>query len=137
MAVKPEEREFAAYVVELLQTVGPVRSQRMFGGFGIFLDELMFGLIVGNVLYLKADDDNRAAFVELGLGPFTYQKQGKDFSLSYFQAPEESLEDPEVMNQWGSAAYGAALRAARSKAGRKRVRNKNGTGAATGAQPRS
>jgi len=27
----------------------------MFGGFGVFLDALMFGLIAGNELYLKVD----------------------------------------------------------------------------------
>lgn len=30
--------------------------------------------------------------------------------LSYFQAPEEALEDLDVMNLWANKAYSAALR---------------------------
>ena len=31
----------------------------MFGGFGVFLEGLMFGRIAGNELYLKVDSQNR------------------------------------------------------------------------------
>lgn len=119
MAVAPEAKQFADYVVEFTQGLGPVTSKRMFGGFGLFLEELMFGLIAGNTLYLKADDENRPDFVALGLLPFSYQKQGKEFSLSYYQAPEDALEDMEEMTAWATSAYGAALRAARGKARKK------------------
>lgn len=115
MAIEQDAKEFSAYVVDLMQSLGPVRGQRMFGGFGLFLDDLMFGLIADNTLYLKADDSNRAAFEELGLGPFVYSKQGRDFSLSYYQAPEDSLEDLELMQHWATCAYAAALRAAAKK----------------------
>lgn len=121
MAVSPDAQLFADYVVELTQGIGPVRGKRMFGGVGLFLEDLMFGLIAGNTLYLKADDENRPDFIARDLQPFTYQKQGKDFSLSYYQAPEEALEELEVMTQWASAAYGAALRAARNKAGKSKA----------------
>lgn len=115
MAISAAEREFAAYVTDLLQAIGPVTHRRMFGGFGIFLEGLMFGLIADNVFYLKVDDENRERFEELDLPAFTYHKQGKPMQLSYRQAPEEALENAEIMAQWGNLAYGAALRAARRK----------------------
>ena len=115
MATAAEEKEFAAYVVDLLQGVGPVYSKRMFGGFGLFLQGLMFGLITDNSLYLKVDDENRADFDELGLQAFSYLKQGKQTRLSYFQAPEEAMDNPELMSEWGSKSYGVALRAAAKK----------------------
>ena len=43
------------HIVDLLQFIGPIESKSMFGGFGVFLDALMFGLIAGNELYLKVD----------------------------------------------------------------------------------
>ncbi len=55
MTIKAAEKEFSSYVVDLMQSYGPVHCKRMFGGFGIFLDELMFGLIAERVLYLKVD----------------------------------------------------------------------------------
>ncbi len=110
-----EEKDFAAYVVELMQSIGPAYEKRMFGGYGIFLDGLMFALIADNTLYLKADAESENEFTARGLEAFTYNKQGKAFSMSYFQAPEETLEDSEAMNHWGNLAYGAALRAAAKK----------------------
>ena len=115
MAMTQEQQDFTDWIVDLLQGMGPVQSRRMFGGSGIFLEGLMFGLVAGNVLYLKADEENRLDFEQLGLGPFTYSKQGKEASLSYFQAPEEALESPSLMVEWGNKGFAAALRAAAKK----------------------
>ena len=42
---------------------------------------------------------------------FTYRKTGKEYSMSCFQAPEETLEDKHEMNIWACKAYAVALRA--------------------------
>ena len=115
MPISNEEKEFVSYIVELMQSIGSVYSKRMFGGFGIFNDGLMFGLIADSILYLKADEQTENEFKAKGLGPFTYNKQGKEFKLSYYQAPEEALENDEEMNVWASKAYDTALRAASKK----------------------
>lgn len=119
MPISNQEREFAAYTVDNLQGLGPVYSKGMFGGFGVFLDGLMFGLIADNDLYLKVDKENKAEFEELGLQPFTYEKQGKPMNLSYYQAPEECMENSELLVIWGNSGFGAALRAAAKKAKQK------------------
>ena len=110
-----KDDEFVSFLVDTLQSIGPVAAKRMFGGHGLFLDSLMFGLVADNSLYLKADADSQDDFEALGLERFTYYKQGKPFSMSYYQAPEEALEDADVMAEWGNKAYGAALRAAAKK----------------------
>ena len=110
-----DEIVFVNHVVEMMQTVGPVSSKRMFGGHGIFLEGLMFGLIADNDLYLKVDDEIRDDFLVRGLEPFSYFKKGKEFKLSYYQAPEETLEQAEAMREWGNKAYEVALRAASMK----------------------
>ena len=115
MPVSNTEKEFVSYVVDLMQSVGPVRAKGMFGGHGIFLDDLMFGLIADSVLYLKADKEVIPEFEEKGLDAFTYIKQGKAFKMSYYQAPEECLEDVDEMNIWANKAYAVALRAAAKK----------------------
>ncbi len=112
MPVSNEEKEFVTYVVDLMQSIGPVRAKGMFGGHGIFLEGLMFGLIADSVLYLKVDKDTEIEFKARGLEAFTYNKKGKEFKMSYYQAPEETLEDYEEMNSWANKAYGAALKAA-------------------------
>lgn len=92
----------------------------MFGGFGVFLEGLMFGLVADNELYLKVDSENRPDFEDLGLQAFSFEKNGKKFEMSYFQAPEEAMEDGELLASWASKAYGAALRAAAKKGRQKK-----------------
>ncbi len=91
----PEENEFVVHLQDQLEALGPVQVKYMFGGRGIFLDNLMFALVADDVLYLKADDQNEKNFLDLDLEPFTYHKKGKPFSLSYFEAPEEAMDDPK------------------------------------------
>lgn len=107
------EQEFVTYIVELMQCVGPVQARRMFGGHGLFLDGLMFAIVMDSVLYLKANEQTREAFQAQGLEPFTYLRQGKPCALSYYQAPEEVLESVELMQAWANQAYGVALKSKR------------------------
>jgi len=107
--------EFVAYLVESLQPLGGVSARRMFGGHGIFKDGLMLGLVDADQLYLKVDDGNRPAYQARGLRPFDYVKKGKRIALSYYEAPSESCDDPDVLCDWARAAYDAALRGRKPK----------------------
>jgi DNA transformation protein len=75
----------------------------------------MFALVADSVLYLKVDKNTENEFKTMGLEAFTYSKKGKEFKMSYFQAPEEALEDKEEMNSWATKAYQTALRVASKK----------------------
>ncbi len=46
MARADAQREFVDYLLDLMRTIGPVSARPMFGGYGIFLDGLMFALVV-------------------------------------------------------------------------------------------
>ena len=115
MASTPEEKEFTSYVVDLMQSIGPVNAKAMFGGYGIFLEGLMFALIADSVLFLKVDGESENEYKAKGLEKFTYFKKGKEYKMSYCQAPEETLEDINEMNSWALKAYKAAQRASAKK----------------------
>jgi DNA transformation protein len=102
--------EFVDSLHEVFAAFGPIRSRRMFGGHGVYHDELMFGLVVDDVLYLKADDASSGLFRERGLGCFQYEKAGKRVEMSYYTAPEEIFDDPELARAWALRAFEAALR---------------------------
>ncbi|KAA3628955.1 MAG: transcriptional regulator [Proteobacteria bacterium] len=102
-----------------MQEIGTASARRMFGGYGIFLDGLMFALIADGTLYLKTDADNEATFRDRDLKPFVYYKRGRPCAMSYFRAPEETLESRDEMTRWARLAFNAALRAG----ARKRRRN--------------
>ena len=115
MPIAKQKSEFVSYLVDLLQTVGSVSAKRMFGGYGFFLEGLMLALVADETFYLKTDEEIENDFKKRGLEAFTYNKKGKLYSMSYYQAPAEALENTEEMANWANKAYGAALRAAAKK----------------------
>jgi DNA transformation protein and related proteins len=116
------------FIRDLFASFGPVTVRRMFSGAGIFADGLMFGLIVREVIYLKADATNVADFEREGSGPFTYTRGWKtgrlsEHALPYWRLPERLYDDPDELAVWAKRALAAAERrtfAARARAKRKR-----------------
>jgi len=112
--------ELKLLLEELLAPLGPVAIKRMFGGYGVFLDGLMFGLVTGGQLYFKTSEAGRPIFEAEGLGPFTYTKKGGPAVLtSYWQAPERLLDEPDELVDWARVAHRAAVEAQRAKQGGK------------------
>jgi len=89
----------------------------MFGGYGVFLDGVMFGLIADGDLYLKVDDANREDFARAGLGPFVYGGKDRPMTMSYHRAPEP-IEDWRILEPWARGSLDAARRAAAAKRSR-------------------
>jgi DNA transformation protein and related proteins len=103
------------YLHEVFDAFGPIRARRMFGGWGIYHDGLMFGLYAAGRLYLKTDTHNVAQFEAAGCEPFTYNQRGKVVKLSYWSAPEAVLDEREQAVIWARTAFEAALRAHAAK----------------------
>ncbi len=65
----PISPSFRTFVLEQLGRVTPnVRARNMFGGVGIYGNDLFFALIADDTLYFKVDDTNRPDFEALGMG---------------------------------------------------------------------
>lgn len=103
--------QFVENLEEVFRAFGVVTTRRMFGGHGVYHEGLMIALVADDVLYLKVDDASIGAFTERGLAPFEYDKAGKTMKMSYYTAPEDMFDDPEVAKEWAALAYEAALRA--------------------------
>ena len=112
---------FIKYLLDMLSDLGDVRSRAMFGGYGIYHDDVMIGLIASGVFYLKVDDGNRAAFEAAGSKPFTYRRKGKDkaVAMSYWEVPVDVLENREDLCEWARDAHAAAIRSKAKKGKRK------------------
>ena len=54
--------QFRDRVLGKLLPFGPVRARAMFGGYGLFLDDVMFALIARDTLFFKVDGENRPDF---------------------------------------------------------------------------
>ena len=108
--------DFIPFVQELLEDWAPVSARRMFGGHGLYHEGLMFAIVMGQRLYLKADEVNRPEFEALGLSPFTYAMKGKDVALSYWAAPDAIFDAPADAVRWAKSSWDAALRGHVAKA---------------------
>jgi DNA transformation protein len=118
-------RGFQDFVVDLLAPLDP-SPRRMFGGVGLFHGGVMFGLLVNDALYLRADDQTRERFVDAGSKPFSYMRAGREVSLAaYYLAPEDLLDRHDDLLQWARDAIAAARRAS-SRAPRSAVRRDRG-----------
>lgn len=95
-----------------------VTTRAMFGGHGLYVDNVIVAIVIDDVLYFKTDDTNREAFASRGLEPFRYiTKEREVHVMSYYRAPDEALDGPVEMAVWLQLAHEAALRKTRAPRG--------------------
>ena len=86
----------------------------MFGGVGIYANQLFFALIDDDTLYFKVDDSNRPDFERLGMKPFQPYGEGGEI-MQYYQVPSDLLEDLEALRPWVEKSIAVAARKAKGK----------------------
>ena len=113
---------FVGRVLGLLTPLGPVRAQAMFGGHGLYLEDIFFAIIGWDRLWLRVDEATKGRYAEAGSEPFVYGGKTKPVEMPYWTAPEGSMESPETLLPWAELAVAAARRvkAKKGKKGRKR-----------------
>jgi DNA transformation protein len=95
----------------LLSPLGAVRVRRMFGGWGLYVDELFLAIVAFERLYLKTTPESLPRFIAAGGEAFRYSAKGREVTLSYCTAPAEALDSPAQMTPWARLALQAALQA--------------------------
>ena len=118
------KREIAEKVVSYLMPLGPVRARGMFGGFGLFHEDLMFGLIAYDRPYFKVDEETKARFGAAGGKPFVYDGKTKPMEMSYWSLPDEISDDPDALLPWAELGLEAARRVRAKKPAKKRRKAK-------------
>jgi len=118
-----EASDLLTTVLALLAGVGQLRQRKMFGGTYIYCDDLFIATVHDDTLYFKANKNTAQEFIDRGLRPFSYPKQGEIATLQYYQAPAEVFSSRAAMKRWASKALVAARQDASLKKPRK-VRGK-------------
>jgi DNA transformation protein len=102
-------RERALEIAEGLTGMGPVTVSRFFGGAALSAGGVQFGFVSKGSLYLRVDEESRRDFEARGAAPFTYSGRSKAVKVaSYYEAPDDIIEDSEELNRWAARAYSAA-----------------------------
>ncbi len=103
------DSEFRDRVLDKLAPLENLSWRSMFGGFGIFAEASMFGLISGSSLFFKVDDSNLAAYEEVG--------SSKHGPMPYYRVPEAILEDNARLLEWAHASVTVAQAKPKKKKG--------------------
>jgi DNA transformation protein and related proteins len=132
----PVTDRFTEFVVDQLEACGLITSKRMFGGVGVYADDLFVAILDNDVLYLKVDDSNRGDFERVASGPF--RPYGDDSEvMQYYNVPVSVLEDADALTRWAAKAI-AVARAKKAGKPKPRMRaTKTTSAAAKKKRPRS
>ncbi|HEY2344274.1 MAG TPA: TfoX/Sxy family protein [Xanthomonadaceae bacterium] len=113
------DEAFIAHLHELLDPLGRVAARAMFGGWGLYLDGIIVGIVDEGRLYLKTDAESQPEFAAAGSAPFVYMSKEGPMAMSYWSVPDEALDATEAMAPWARLALAAALRKQAAKPVRK------------------
>ena len=106
MAVSAAFREF---VLDQLEELGDVTPRSMFGGVGLYHRGIFFGILAGDVLYLKVDESNKEDYIRAGMGPFRpYPHRGG--TMQYYAVPVSVLESAPELARWARRSIAVAKR---------------------------
>ena len=114
----PSKNAYIDFLTEQFSPLGQISARAMFGGYCLYCDGFVFGLVANNALYLKADDMNRSEFEARGSQAFR-PFEDKPEVMSYYEAPPEIFEDQDAMRKWVGGAVAAGRRAKAPKPRRK------------------
>jgi DNA transformation protein len=86
---------FLQYILEeVLSDIEGLTSRGMFGGYGLYKNGVIFGMII--------EDE----YIQKESKPFMYEgKNKKQVSLNYYTVPSEVMEDREEIQLWVEKAY--------------------------------
>jgi DNA transformation protein len=97
----------------------------MFGGYGIYKDGVMFGLVAWDRFFLRVDAESLPEFEKHGCERFVYETEGRaPVSMSYYEPPEVAMTSSIKMKPWSILGWQAALRVSAAKPARRVSRRK-------------
>lgn len=93
-------------IIGLLSPLGPVSARRLFGTWGLYLEDRIFGLVHDGIAYFRTDRTTADRYAAYGSQPFMYRRaDGRRTVMQYHEVPADVLEDCDEACAW---AYEAA-----------------------------
>ena len=113
---------FVDSLLDLLAPLGGVTARRMFGGYGIYKETLMFGLVADDRFYIRTDEETRDRFLDKGCEPFVFgrNKEGKEIVSKYYEPPEMAFANEQRMKPWALMGWECSLRSAKETPAKKK-----------------
>lgn len=101
---KPVDQYLKYVISDVLGGHSGVSFRKMFGGYALYLDKVIFGIITSDSqLYFKVDESNRAHYEAMSSHPFVYDgwkdPKHKPLTMPYWFITEEVMEDHEKITE--------------------------------------
>lgn len=113
---------FVDSLLDLLAPLGDVTARKMFGGYGVYKETIMFGLVSQNRFYIRTDDETKDRFIDQGCEPFVFclDKAGNPVVSKYYEPPEMAFSNAQRMKPWATMGWECALRSVKTNAAKKK-----------------
>lgn len=98
-----KDNSFKDFVVDQLSDVQGVLCRAMFGGFGLYRDGHIFGVIADGRLWFKTDPQSAERYLAEGMTTWKY-------SPGYYEVPPGVLDDPIELADWARTAADVGAR---------------------------
>jgi len=93
-----QDDSFKDFVLDQLQELSELECRAMFGGYGLYQDEVFFGIIFKGRLYFKTDAKSAVPYLKLGMKPF--RPNEKQTLKHYYEVPVDIIEDRDRLATW-------------------------------------
>lgn len=97
---------FKDFILDQLDALPEIECRAMFGGYGLYSDEIFFGIIFKDRLYFKTNARSAVPYRRLGMKPFA--PNGKQKLKNYYEVPVDIIEDSDRLTVWAREALVAA-----------------------------
>lgn len=95
---------FRDFTLEQLSALEGLRCKRMFGGYGLYVGAVFFGIVFDGRLYFKMHPDTLPDYVAHHAAVFAPSE--KQTLRNYREVPVDILEDSERLVLWAQRAVG-------------------------------
>ena len=110
----PVSDEYLEFVLEQLGSIGEFTIKKMFGGAGVYYEDLFFALVANDTLYFKVDGSNKDDYEKVGMKPFK-PFDDRPMTMMYYEVPVNVLEDPEELRVWAKRSIEVARKKPKKK----------------------
>jgi DNA transformation protein and related proteins len=102
------DESFGDFILDQLAGLDDIEARRMFGGYGLYQDEIFFGILHKGKLFFKIDDSTVDEYRKRKMKPF--RPNDRQTLKSYYQVPVEIIEDADQLGRWASRAIACQKR---------------------------
>lgn len=97
-----EEDGFKDFVLDQLVELQGLTSRAMFGGYGLYLHGMFFGIIHKSRLYFKTNSNTAPHYRKHGMTPFA--PGPKQILKNYYEVPVDVVESSDDLAAWARQA---------------------------------